>query len=450
MPQMPAAGILVPFVGESAKQAVQFQLDPENIKPPTPTAQQRFRQSFQRETGRRFKHPGYEQDKIDQDKRFGRRTYDSLHVEDVLNPLNTDPLHQALEDQKNAVYASSWREPLGKHFGHRQSLPDSTRGKPGSYQPYVLNSEKNVPSFGRPTQYSESAGKLIFFNEEIPQVHAHSRNGVMAPDLTAMEQEKQVTRPLVRNYNWEVTGVNPDDFRFGRKNCYPNGAPGTGVASSLPHDTETKVVPRRQEQILSYSRNRLGRTREARDQLRNVGEVTFGVMNATDEWGARRTLQGEYPLEEQMPDKDLGTSRRKLMTREQIPEQPGRFYGVPSIRHDLKAPQLRQVCDPINYGDEPDSKGLLYPGRFASDGLGEKDFTLVREGDEVREVFRRIGEEFSDDTFAELADEAVRVFGSLSVDSFRHVLNKHRLNTTGSMYSTRPSRSGSGRRRSVH
>lgn len=150
-----------------------------------------------------------------------------------------------------------------------------------------------------------------------------------------------------------------------------------------------------------------------------------------DEWGMKKSITGDYSINEQMPDRDLGISTRRLAKNSQVPENyEDRAYGVPSIRYDLKPPSKRSVADPHNYGNESNCKGLLYPTRFAVDGVDEEDFIAVRSKQEVRDIYIRMGVTYEDAQFDRLCDMATRDFGGLSVDSFRHAWNKSRMEST--------------------
>jgi hypothetical protein len=72
---------------------------------------------------------------------------------------------------------------------------------------------------------------------------------------------------------------------------------------------------------------------------------------------------------------------------------------------------------------------LVFPSRFAFDGVEQEDFVMVRPRGEVRTLFKALGAEFSDEHFVRLCEMAERDFGGLSADSFRHAWNKSRFDT---------------------
>jgi len=148
----------------------------------------------------------------------------------------------------------------------------------------------------------------------------------------------------------------------------------------------------------------------------------FGVASqAAPEWGVRECI-GNYPPEEQQPDKDLGKSVRPGW-RNQGP--PQRVFGVPSIRSDIAAPMLKSVADHQNYGDESGAGTLLYPPRFQDGGVTQADFLAATGATELVEIFRNAGFDLSDEIAADAYSRAQKLDpnGYVSVQSFRMALN---------------------------
>ena len=58
-------------------------------------------------------------------------------------------------------------------------------------------------------------------------------------------------------------------------------------------------------------------------------------------------------------------------------------YGVPTIRSDIPAPQIRRVSDRTSYGEEGNAYSLLHPTIFAQKGVFERDFFKTRSKQEV-------------------------------------------------------------------
>ena len=57
--------------------------------------------------------------------------------------------------------------------------------------------------------------------------------------------------------------------------------------------------------------------------------------------------------------------------------------GVPTIRSDIPAPQIRRISDRTNYGDEANAYALLFPSVFSQKGVYERDFFKTRPKAEV-------------------------------------------------------------------
>ncbi|TKC38984.1 hypothetical protein EI555_017853, partial [Monodon monoceros] len=78
------------------------------------------------------------------------------------------------------------------------------------------------------------------------------------------------------------------------------------------------------------------------------------------------------------------------------------IYGVPTIRSDIPAPQIRRISDRTNYGEEGNAYSLLYPTIFGQKGLFERDFFKTRSKKEVQhiaEILCKIGVKLSEDEF---------------------------------------------------
>jgi len=409
--QLPAAGLTHKIDGESTAQCIKYETDTRNQRPPTPEKIQKYRRSFQHQPGVRFSSTGYVglESGLPQHHRYGVTTSKGDRVGDCFDQVPATELQDFLNTQSESIYASNVKEPLGSTFSRGHVLPE------------VVTEEQF--RFGTTTKTSESAKNLIYYNESIPDRRAYSLTNQPAPvPDSSVNIERDITRQIDRQYDWQAAGIDPANHRFGRVQAVEND----GVADALRRDDETRIASKRLQQVRSVTHDRLGKSRELRGVLRNFGEdFVYGRNNVPDEWGAKKVIQGAYTMSEQLPDKDLGISTVKLSNLEWVPDNhKARAYGVPSIRNDLPAPHMKSVADSNNYGDEVAAKGLLYPSVFAFDGVTEDDFLQVRPKEEVREVFRRVGAEFTDEQFEELCLVAQNEFGGLSADSFRHAWNK--------------------------
>ncbi|NXD21995.1 EFHB protein, partial [Spelaeornis formosus] len=66
-----------------------------------------------------------------------------------------------------------------------------------------------------------------------------------------------------------------------------------------------------------------------------------------------------------------------------IPASCYPLCGVPTIRSDIPAPQIRRLADTTNYGDQGNSFAILFPSVFSQKGVFEKDLLKKRPKAEV-------------------------------------------------------------------
>lgn len=411
LPQIPTAGKSPTGKNTTVSQAMQYEFDPNNSRPPTPPEIKKYRRSFKQEPGKRFINTGvFDQNFPESSTRYGCRTIKGDRVGDAFDQVPHSELSDFLNEQKESIYRSNVREPLGASYNRGHVLPGQT-------------SEENY-RFGQVTSTSESSKDLIYFKDGIPDKRARSsRSPPLEEHQSAFTSEREVTRPVDRNYDWDSLGIDPLKHRFGKVSSPLIN----GVKQALTKEDTTSIGSKRVEQIKQATHDHLGKARPQRGALRQLGEhYVHGKTMLPDEWGVKKCIHGAYSEQEQEPDRDLGRSTRSLAVLEQIPADSTRVYGVPTIRHDREKPKLRSVADPFNYGDESNAQGLLYPNRFAHDGVNNSDFLAIRDQQEIRELFRRIGQNWSDEEFQSLCDAAERDFGGISADSVRHAWNKQR------------------------
>lgn len=420
MPALSKAGAVHQADGENVAQSLSYSRDPRNnARPPTPPEIKKYRRSFKQQPGLRLIHVGGVGDTLPlgKDFRYGMTT--DLGKNTVAHCVNPVPLSK-LQDYSNAVkereYQSNVREPLGASYKRGHKLPAHT----------------TTPefAFGITSDSSEKVANLIYYDAyNDAQKKVKQARSVDVTEVHYLP-ERDITRQINRQYNWEAAGIDPSTHRFGRRP--PNGVH-EGVKKSLTTETaDVTIGLRRQQQVKGVFQDRLGRGREARGYLRNLGDdFVFGHTSNNNDWTVKKLILGDYDLVDQLPDADLGISTRKLSQLEQVPPNlQDRPYGIPSIRRDLAPPVLRSVADPLNYGNEGGAQGLLNPGRFAYDGVDDEDFVAVRSRNEVRDIFKRIGAVFLEPQFQRLCDKAESDFGGLSADSFRHAWNKERMEAT--------------------
>lgn len=471
-PRMPMAGFSHSHKDESAAYCVQPDLDSGNgvreQRSGSPT-QDRWRQSFRREPGQRFIHAGLVgAPLLPEEYRHGIRTSSGDKAGDCLVPSGPQSeLAGFVAQQKERNYRSNVREPLGHGYVRGHRLPEKTLDPTFRFGVSTSQSESAKSVLYNPTRPphmrshgSVDAGPLNQSLEEYQRTQqslttaaAGSAAG-LGRDAGAEEaqqrffQERLVTRPINREYNWPEN-VDPARHRFGKVvNANPATSHQTGLAGLLQHSVDTMqrtvVGSKRVEEVKAASFDHLGKGRRQRGALaeRDEGEGpataagarsghrsrTFGRPGQHDEWGARDCIRGTYTESEQLPDPDLGKSRFRVTQLEHVPANHlERSFGLPSVRADRRPPAMKSVANDMNFGDESDGKGLLYPSQFAFEGVNEEDFLRERSAESVRIVFRALGLQFPDQQFEQLVTLARQRYGALSVDSFRHCWNQVRL-----------------------
>lgn len=149
-------------------------------------------------------------------------------VGDCFEQVHPTELQDFLNEQKESIYDSNVREPLGATFSRGHVFPNM-----------VNDSDFR---FGITTKASESSKGLIYFSEKIPDRRALSMSGVGAPAPDSSNNvERDITRQIDREYNWQSPGIDPTTFRFGKMQA----ADPNGVADALKRDEETKIASKR-------------------------------------------------------------------------------------------------------------------------------------------------------------------------------------------------------------
>ena len=66
------------------------------------------------------------------------------------------------------------------------------------------------------------------------------------------------------------------------------------------------------------------------------------------------------------------------------------IYGVPTVRHDIKAPRKQSIANAQNYGNEPNSQQLIHPAAMVERGIHEQHFLQQMPKDAIRQVVHPI------------------------------------------------------------
>ncbi len=470
---------------ESAAFCVQPDLDPRGRLAGTEPrssvdpSQDKWRQSFRRdEPGMRFIHAGLVGAEIPPPEyRHGIRTQGGDKAGDVFTTGNgiDSELGAFHREAQESIYRSNIREPVGSGYIRGHQLPARV-GDPDFRFGISSNSSENAKSVmynpnAAPHYRAHGATDTTPLNQTTPQdytktlLNVTTSRAANGPAQSALARtgggiddeahalEREVTKPINREYNWQKAGVDPHRHRFGKvTNANPSSqASETGVQSVLVHDnihhSKTTIGSKRVEEARAVQFDSLGKARRQRGQplagdpsdpvSASSGEkinytghrsLTFGRPGSHDEWGAQDCIRGVYSEREQMPDADLGRSTFKQTQLEFVPPRHAeRAFGLPSIRADRPAPRNKSVANAMNYGDESNGAGLLYPSQFAVSGVNEEDFLRERDSAQVRTVFETLGVRFTDSQFARVSNLALSRYGALSVDAFRHAWNQVRL-----------------------
>ena len=459
VPHISAAGYKPPTDHNSTASCVQPDLDPHTLSqlnatlssftlhaasdtaPDTLAAidpHYKYRRTFQTQPGLRFIHPGLtHQTTHNQLAAHGITTKQTLTAADVLASASasaaSSPLARFIHQQKEATYASNRMAPLGASLVRGHVLPAATQA--------------DEFRFGVSTRRSDDAKQLIYAPTPTPPTATAEEKTLAATStgyytthrqastkaLTRSE-ERQITRPVDRHYDWSTTAphVDPDRFTFGLPPPVSETQQVKRALTFEPEEKETVVMSVAVEEH-DRRKSRVGEVRVISDEkvraLHADPSFRFGLSGERDEWDAKQTLKGSYSAAEQQPDADLGTTQRRTGRHDE--QKPAvddtRKFGLPSIRHDRTPPAQKSVANIMNYGDEGSSKQLLYPPPYASFGLQDEHWLQERPAAELRALYERMGVRMKDRQWEVICRRAVALYGALSVDSVRHAINRQEM-----------------------
>lgn len=381
-------------------------------RPVTPDEVRRFRKSYFAEPGSRIAHPGLINDlkQIDPLTKFGVVTTGSHHVPDVLPNAPATEYQRIALAKSEANYASHKREPLGKSYMRGHVLP--------------AHMQKPEFAFGVSGTFGDSARELLYpstvlNNKQDEELYKRS-HGSVAPG----EQKN-------REYQWNAAKLDPRKHRFGVK-TNAVGAEGLGASACLNPEMDESLsragISAKQVEDMRSTFDHLGKPRHLGASSSNLPpDHIFGAPLKKDACTAWDCIQGQYSVDEQQPDADLG---RPANYGWKNASAETRSFGVPSIRSDIPAPGKRSIADGQNYGDDSSAKELLYPEEFASSGIRDDEFVQPREKRHVRELFEKIGYKLPDDVFALIWTDATvsgkyTARGHCSIAEFRDALNTY-------------------------
>jgi hypothetical protein len=340
---------------------------------------------------------------------FGRKSEKEDGVSSIFSAAPVSHLGEYMRDKREEKYASVRREPLGT-------------------APVMI---------AKPPAWTEAPDFKFGIKSEDPASLAQ----VMAPDgmfhahrktAESRDQEIEVTHPVDRNYNWAAAGVDPTTHAFG-KSLKVAGTGMTGVqlamAEANKHSIQTTIGMKRVEDLKTSKREVVGRVKNvALQEATYQSGIAFGGGTKKDEYGAREIMSGFYSKEDQLPDPNVG----KVVVRKgmELPDSldiAKATFGCPSTRTDKKAPKLKSLADHHNYGDEVGAGQVLFPPKFAFEGIDPSDFTQARSPEEIRSIFEAIGMTCNGAEFLKICAHATRDGGALSYNSYRESFNRIKL-----------------------
>jgi len=408
MPQLPAAGVTKFMANESTAQSMR----PE-APPSTPDDMARFRKSTIHAPGTMSKNPGYAEDTDHlRVQVYGKASAEGYGVQDLMQTAPKSYLIERTIEKKEAIYQSSKLEPLGvsRKLGH-ELPPQLASGQ----APFGKGTPHNL--FGlstkvllAPTEPPENLSEAV--REQYKKSHASFAPG---------EQRR-------REYQWDTAqGVlDPSQFRFGRQG---DATEHNAIYYALhpaqdPYVTQpARIVSKDLEDFKEVTTETLGKPKPVGhgDHPGPVPDDGFGLPSkrkGDGHWNARQCMEGEYSLEAQRPDVDLGQAIRPGWRN--LPPPDDRSFGVPNVRTDVRAPRVRSVADHQNYGNEPSGGEVIAPSHFSQLDLNEGDFLKAQSLAQIKSIFQAINTPFGEAELEEVYEHvAYEDEGHVSITSFR-------------------------------
>jgi len=366
--------------------------------------------------GRIQVHPGlYGQKLLPRPVPYGRENpckADSSTVHEILNPAPVSKLMGQMNAEKEKLYHSTQKEPLGGHYNHGLYVPEYAK-----HPDYRFGAASDRNQWG--------AKELVCpfpVEEEMTDEEVHRRYVVSHGSFDVAEQRN-------RGYDWQNTQAkNPKQFKFGWKEDVPL-LDGVKKAISGPEcDPEravgASVVQKTVTDFKDFNHDLLGKVKRTGAGLHNLPkEYSYGASTTKDpsDWGTKECIEGNATLEEQLPDPDLG---RTLQPGWRNITHESRAFGVPNVRTDVPLPRIRSCADNQNYGDEADAKELLYPSDQAWKGVQPDDFFQPRMLGEILSIMECAGFDLTPEQAEQVYQQASHSHpeGLVSLESFRHTM----------------------------
>ena len=351
------------------------------------------------EVGKPVLHPGIRCDPPRSSQVFGRVSSASAETSKALLGSELPPMAAMIvRKAEEAAYLSATRLPLGKGYVHggRVDRPPAATLRPGF-------------AFGNPgASLTESAKDFIQGQGVADPAGEEAAERIY-------EKSHRAFKPGVQRrsaVDWGVAGVDPQARVFGMpaasleraavEKCLNPTAQGGAPEAAL-----TSIVPKRTDDFRAAEGYRLGQVRGRPAADFTAHPATYGRLaqrSEAGEWGVGDCIRGDYTLEQQLPDKDLGRSLTPGYRNVGMAD-PARRFGLPAVRIDI-APRGLSMASSMDFGDGTSAAKLLAPSSYSDLGVGEEDFLAVMPPGRLRALFGRIGTVMSDREFAVMYNRA--------------------------------------------
>ncbi|KAL3146785.1 hypothetical protein ABBQ38_014767 [Trebouxia sp. C0009 RCD-2024] len=345
-------------------------------RPQTPDHQKKYRQSVLHEPGKIVRHFGVAEDPIHEGC-FGRATIarPGESVADYIGSYPQSSLAQWALQRSEDVYASSKREPLGRGYVRGHHIPAGL----GAAVPFgVAVHAKELDKAGQAKAAMFPQANPAGSSRD-PQDPSHHLYVTSHGAYGAGEQRH-------RHYDWDRTGLDPATHSFG---LAPSSDQQHGLKQALqpgqgPDASSAALCDQHWAQFQLTNRDELGQVKRLGMAGRELGEGhIFGLPSKHEAGSVSSLLKGDYSPEQLQDDADLGKSVKEGW-RNLGPA--GRIYGVPTVRHDIKAPKKQSIANAQNYGNEPNSRQLIHPAAMVERGITEQHFLQQMPKDAMRQV----------------------------------------------------------------
>lgn len=387
-------------------------------RPKTPPEIRKYRRSANLEPGARFKHFGTADDYAKMnlgDLTFGEKS-ESIRTtaHDLLSHHKLSDFEKLELMKAEKVYKDAAKNRLGKSTSYNYN--DNFKAMEGR-------------AFGIKSVSSLEPAKGIIFPEVSEESVAGEEIYKKSHGACAPGEQKR------RGYNYPGGPEYPNVTRFGVK--------GDTIALNGVSKNITDVLKSVDERAPMVNTKNVEDYREMQDTLGKSKNLGQGSANRPIDYaygkpsgaqlraakgkapiGADEVLRGNYSLEDQLPDKDLGktiTPGFRNITLET------RAFGLPCVRTDIPAPPInsRSCANNQNYGDEATASELINPQPFADMRISEKSMFENRSKAALFTFFEKIGSSADTDVMEVCFKLASRDGDGATIQDFRGYLNEY-------------------------